>query len=54
MKAINGRSIDSSQELSSYLATQTSPGEKITITILRNQKRKQVQITLGKRPEPRT
>ncbi|MFB6213176.1 MAG: S1C family serine protease [Candidatus Nanohaloarchaea archaeon] len=52
IKAINGRSIDSSQELSSYLATQTSPGEKITITILRNQKRKKVEIKLGKRPEP--
>lgn len=52
IKAIDGRQIDSGQELSSYLATQTSPGDTITVTVLRNQQRKKVSIQLGKRPEP--
>ncbi|MFB6199998.1 MAG: hypothetical protein ABEJ83_03900 [Candidatus Nanohaloarchaea archaeon] len=44
--------MDSGQELSSYLATQTSPGQKITVTVLRNGQKQQVEIELGKRPEP--
>lgn len=52
IKSINGHEIDSSQQLSSYLATQTSPGETITVKVLRNREKQKVEIKLGKRPEP--
>jgi S1-C subfamily serine protease len=49
--AIEGKRIDSGEELSSYL-TRTSPGDTVTLTILRDGERMQVEVTLGERPDP--
>jgi S1-C subfamily serine protease len=49
--AIDGQPIHSGEELSSYL-TETSPGETVTLTILRDGERMQVTVELGERPPP--
>lgn len=49
--AIDGRQIDTLEELASYLALETSPGDTVEITVLRNGERVTVTITLGTRPE---
>lgn len=49
--AIDGQRIDSGEDLSSYL-TRTSPGETVTLTILRDGERMQVEVELGERPPP--
>jgi S1-C subfamily serine protease len=50
--AIDGQSIQSHQDLARYLALQTSPGQTVTFTVLRNGTRQSVELTLGERPEP--
>jgi S1-C subfamily serine protease len=54
MLAIDGRSIDSSEALGSYLVTQTSPRDTVTLTVLRDGERRQVNVTLQERPDPET
>lgn len=49
---IEGKSIDSSQELTSYLSTQTRPGGTVEITIIREGERQTVEVELGTRPKP--
>jgi S1-C subfamily serine protease len=49
--AIDGQRILTGEDLSSYL-TQTSPGETVTMTILRDGERMEVEIELGERPPP--
>ena len=49
--AIDGQRILTGEDLSSYL-TQTSPGETVTMTILRDGERIEVEIELGERPPP--
>jgi len=49
--AIDGQRILTGEDLSSYLI-QTSPGETVTMTILRDGERIEVEIELGERPPP--
>ncbi len=48
--SIDGHSINSMNDLISYLAANTQVGQKITLTILRNGKQENVDVTLGERP----
>lgn len=43
--------ISTRQQLTSYLALQTSPGDSIQITLRRNGSKQTVSVTLGQRPE---
>ncbi|WP_348612285.1 S1C family serine protease [Halobaculum rarum] len=49
--SIDGRSVSSGEDLSSYLLTETRPGDEVTLTIIRDGERQQVTVTLGERPE---
>jgi S1-C subfamily serine protease len=49
--SIDGQSISSGEDIASYLVTETRPGEEVTLTIIRNGERQQVNVTLGERPE---
>ncbi|AQL41500.1 serine protease [Halorientalis sp. IM1011] len=44
--------IRSQEELSTYLALVTSPGDTIPVEVIRDGSRTTVQLTLGERPEP--
>ena len=50
--AVDGRPIDTHQALSRYLALHTSPGQTISITVLREGERRTVELELGSRPPP--
>ncbi|WP_049969447.1 S1C family serine protease [Haladaptatus cibarius] len=49
---IDGYRVRSSEDLSSYLATETRPGETVELTVIRNGERQTVNVTLGARPQP--
>jgi serine protease Do len=44
--------IQTSQTLSTFLALETSPGDTVEVTILRDGERKEVLLSLGSRPDP--
>lgn len=48
--AVNGQTIASFDDLLIYIALQTSPGDEITLTILRDGEFQDVNLTLGTRP----
>jgi len=48
--AINGQQIKSMDDLIAYLEDNTTVGQKVTLTILRNGKQTTVDVTLGLRP----
>jgi S1-C subfamily serine protease len=48
--AINGQAIKSMDDLIAYLEDNTTVGQKVTLTILRNGKQMTVDVTLGLRP----
>lgn len=48
--AVDGRPVKVFAEMLSYLMENKSPGETITLTIIRDNQQKEVIITLGKRP----
>jgi S1-C subfamily serine protease len=48
--AVDGHEVRIFGDLLTYLMTQTSPGDKVVLTILRNGQRKEVSLVLGKRP----
>ena len=50
--AVDGTRVGSREALSSYLELETSPGDTVTLTVRRNGERRQVDLTLGARPEP--
>lgn len=50
LTAINNTPITSVDELISYLEEKTSPGQTITVTIVRNNQRLEIQLTLERRP----
>jgi len=52
--AIDGREVTSGEELSSYLVTETSPGDEVTLTVLRDGERQEIEVTLDERPAPAT
>ena len=48
---VGGQRILTTEDLGSYLALQTKPGDELPITVLRNGRRRTVTIELGQRPE---
>lgn len=50
--AVNGKKIESSQDLTSYLSTRTGPGETVEMTVIRDGDRRKVKVELGARPDP--
>ena len=48
---VGGQKILTTEDLGSYLALQTNPGETVPITVLRNGQRQTLTIELGQRPE---
>ena len=48
--AIDGQPIASGEDLASYLLTNAKPGDTVTLTIIRDGERQQVDVTLGERP----
>ncbi|WP_299030252.1 PDZ domain-containing protein [uncultured Thermanaerothrix sp.] len=48
--AIDGNPVQKFEDLASYLATATSVGQKVTLTILRNGHEQTIEVTLGARP----
>jgi serine protease Do len=48
--AVNGQAVNSMDDLIAYLNDNTSVGQTITLTVLRNGKETSVDITLGSRP----
>lgn len=48
--AIDGTPVQKFEDLASYLATSTSVGQKVTLTILRNGREQTLEVTLGARP----
>jgi len=50
--AIDGRQVNTTKALGAYLFTETRPGEAVTLTVVRDGERRQVEVTLGEWPEP--
>jgi S1-C subfamily serine protease len=50
--AINGSRIVNSDDLSTYLEENTSPGQTITVIIVRNGSTMDISVVLGTRPSP--
>ncbi|MGB9898655.1 PDZ domain-containing protein, partial [Thermanaerothrix sp.] len=48
--AIDGNPVQKFEDLASYLATSTSVGQKVTLTILRNGREQTIEVILGARP----
>jgi 2-alkenal reductase len=48
--AIDQQPIKSMDDVIAYLANNTTPGQKITVTVLRSGKQENIDITLGERP----
>jgi 2-alkenal reductase len=49
--AVNGQQILSFDDLLIYVALKTTPGDQITLTVLRDGESQSVNLTLGERPE---
>ncbi|MDZ7689222.1 MAG: trypsin-like peptidase domain-containing protein [Halobacteriales archaeon] len=49
---VDGKTINSHEELSRYLMLHTEPGQTVDVSIIRDGDRETVQVTLGTRPEP--
>jgi S1-C subfamily serine protease len=50
--AINGNRVRNSDDLSSYLEEYTSPGQTVSITVIRNNQSINIYVVLGTRPAP--
>ncbi|QLH83498.1 S1C family serine protease [Halosimplex pelagicum] len=50
--ALDDTTIRTSRALSSFLALETSPGDTIDVTVLRDGEEQTVELTLGSRPDP--
>jgi S1-C subfamily serine protease len=49
---LDGRAIRSLAALSTHLALETSPGDLIGVTVVRDGERRNLSFELGERPEP--
>ncbi|HMN15314.1 MAG TPA: PDZ domain-containing protein, partial [Bellilinea sp.] len=49
--AIDGKSIDTFNDLLVYIALETRPGQTVTLTIVRNGKESDIDLLIGSRPE---
>ncbi|CCQ34077.1 Serine proteinase [Halorhabdus tiamatea SARL4B] len=54
IRAIEGTSMNTFEDLASYLALQTRPGETIDVTVLRDGDERTVELTLAARPDRST
>jgi 2-alkenal reductase len=52
--AINGQPVGSFEDLLIYIALNTSPGDRVILTVIRDGKTIEVQVTLGERPNTPT
>jgi len=50
--ALDGTNVDTLNDLSTFLALETSPGDTIPVTVIRDGEEQTVDLTLGSRPEP--
>ena len=50
--SIAGQPVNSSEDLSTFLLTESRPGDTVTVTVIRDGERQQVEVTLGERPAP--
>ncbi|SEW25498.1 S1C family serine protease [Halobacterium jilantaiense] len=50
--AIDDRQVNTTKDLGAYLFTETRPGDTVTLTVVRDGERQQVEVTLGEWPEP--
>jgi len=50
--AINGNRVRTSDDLSSYLEEFTSPGQTVSLTVIRNNQTTSISVVLGTRPAP--
>jgi S1-C subfamily serine protease len=48
--AVDGHPVNTAEDLGSYLALQTSPGDTIQVTVIRDRKRRQLSLQLISRP----
>ena len=51
---IGGQTVDSGEDLSSFLVTEANPGETVSVTVIRDGQRQELEVTLGERPKPTT
>jgi S1-C subfamily serine protease len=49
---IGGEPVEVQADLSNYLALETSPGDTVPVTVIRDGERTTVDLTLGRRPQP--
>jgi 2-alkenal reductase len=49
--AIDGNPVRQFNDLVSYLVTKAAPGQKVKLTVWRNEKELQIEVTLGERPQ---
>lgn len=49
--AIDGQQVNTTQDLRTYLLTQTRPGDTVELTVIRNGERTNVTVTVAERPE---
>jgi S1-C subfamily serine protease len=52
--AVDGNPVTKMDDVIAYLADNTTVGQKVTLTILRNGKQQDIQVTLEARPAPQT
>lgn len=50
--SIDGQPVHTGEDLSSYISTRASPGEEVTLTVIRDGERRTVGVTLAERPAP--
>ncbi|MFB6294778.1 MAG: PDZ domain-containing protein [Candidatus Nanohaloarchaea archaeon] len=52
MVGIDGTKVRKIDDILNYLATETSPGDTITLTVIRDGERRRIDLTLARRPQP--
>jgi len=52
IRSVDGQSVNNSEELATYIVTETRPGDEVGVTIVRDGTTQTVTVTVGQRPEP--
>jgi len=52
IRSIGGRTVRTLEEFATYLALETSPGDTVAVTVLREGERRELAVTLTDRPAP--
>ncbi|WP_459191343.1 S1C family serine protease [Halosimplex sp. J119] len=50
--SVDGTEVDTGEDLGTYLVLETSPGDTVQMTVLRDGERQQIDVTIGERPDP--